>query len=136
MNTSRYVALILLGMALGVGLTIGSYYGVREYAPDLAVWYLERFGGSGKSVADTLGLEIDPSQVRSIVGDILSSDQGKTIMTDLMREGSRDMLEELIRQAAESPEFRKMLGEVLESFLSSPEGKELLKKVAETALSP
>ncbi len=97
---------------------------------------MERFGGSGKSVADTLGLEIDPSQVRSIVGDILSSDQGKAIMTDLMREGSRDMLEELIRQAAESPEFRKMLGEVLESFLSSPEGKELLKKVAETALSP
>ncbi|MGI6662519.1 MAG: hypothetical protein ACOX4B_03445 [Bacillota bacterium] len=136
MKASRYVALILLGMALGIGLTIGSYYGMKEYAPDLAVWYLKRLGGPDKSVADTLGLEIDPSEVRSIVGDILSSDQGKAIVTDLMKGPSREMFEDLLRQAADSPEFRKMLSEVLESFLLSPEGKELLKNIAKEILSP
>lgn len=136
MKASRYVALILLGMALGIGLTIGSYYGMKEYAPDLAVWYLKRLGGPDKSVADTLGLEIDPSEVRSIVGDILSSDQGKAILTDLMKGPSREMFEDLLRQAADSPEFRKMLSEVLESFLLSPEGKELLKNIAKEILSP
>jgi hypothetical protein len=123
-------------MALGIGLTIGSYYGMKEYAPDLAVWYLKRLGGPDKSVADTLGLEIDPSEVRSIVGDILSSDQGKAIVTDLMKGPSREMFEDLLRQAADSPEFRKMLSEVLESFLLSPEGKELLKNIAKEILSP
>jgi hypothetical protein len=136
LKASRYVALILLGMALGIGLTIGSYYGMKEYAPDLAVWYLKRLGGPDKSVADTLGLEIDPSEVRSIVGDILSSDQGKAIVTDLMKGPSREMFEDLLRQAADSPEFRKMLSEVLESFLLSPEGKELLKNIAKEILSP
>jgi hypothetical protein len=136
LKASRYVALILLGMALGIGLTIGSYYGMKEYAPDLAVWYLKRLGGPDKSVADTLGLEIDPSEVRSIVGDILSSDQGKAILTDLMKGPSREMFEDLLRQAADSPEFRKMLSEVLESFLLSPEGKELLKNIAKEILSP
>jgi len=136
LNTSRYVALILLGMALGIGLTIGSYYGVREYAPDLAVWYLRKLGGSEKSVADTLGIEIDPSQVRAIVGDILASDHGKAIITDLVKGPSRDMFDDLLRQAAESSEFRKLLSEVIESFLTSPEGKELLKNIAREVLSP
>ncbi len=136
MSIGRGIALVLLGVALGVGLTLGSYYGVKEYAPDLAVWYLERLGGSGKSVADTLGLEIDPSQVKAIVGDILASEQGRAIVTDLMQGQSREMLEGLIEEAMESPEFRKMLSEVLGSFLASPEGKELLKQIAKDILSP
>ncbi|HHX28043.1 MAG: hypothetical protein ACOX5Q_06235 [Bacillota bacterium] len=136
MSIGRGVALVLLGIALGVGLTVGSYYGVKEYAPDLAVWYLERLGGPGKSVTETLGLEIDPSQVRTIVGDILASDQGRAIVTDLIEGQSRETFESLVRQAMESPEFRRMLGEVLRDFLASPEGKELLRQIGKDVLSP
>lgn len=136
MRTSRSVALFFLGLITGLGLAVGSYYVVREYAPDLAVWYLRSMGGTGRSVAETLGLKVDPLEVRSIVGDVLASDEGKAVITDSLKGSSKEALEDLIREAAESPEFRKMLSDVLKSFLSSPEGQEILREITREILAP
>lgn len=139
MSLSRSVALVFLGIALGAGLTIGAYYGVREYAPDLASWYLAKMVGSspaGEPSSSPLGFQIDPAQIRGIVSDILASDQGKAVVSDLMQGQSREVFEAFLQEALKSPEFRKALGDALEVFLSSPEGKDLLKRIAKEALLP
>ena len=128
MSVKRGILLVLLGVALGVGLTVGSYYGVREYAPHLATWYLGRFAEASQPV------QIDTAQVQALVSDILASEQGRAVVSDLMQGQSRGF-EELMKEAMKSPEFRQMLSDVLGTFLTSPEGKELLKRVAR-ALMP
>lgn len=128
LSLSRGILLVLLGVALGIGLTIGSYYGVKEYAPDLASWYLAKFAGKPGPVG------MDSAQVQAIVGKILASDQGKAIVSDLMQGQSRQMLEDLLKDAMKSPEFRQTLNEMLGTFLASPEGKDLLKRIAKEAI--
>jgi hypothetical protein len=130
LSVKRGILLVLLGVALGVGLTVGSYYGVREYAPHLATWYLGRFAEASQPV------QIDTAQVQALVSDILASEQGRAVVSDLMQGQSREAFEELMKEAMKSPEFRQMLSDVLGTFLTSPEGKELLKRVAKEALMP
>lgn len=132
MSVGRSILLLFVGMALGVGLTVGSYYGVKEYAPDLAAWYLSKLAAG----PDPAAPQADASQIRAIVADILASEQGKAVVSDLLQGQSRQAFEELLNEAMKSTEFRQMLSEALGTFLSSPEGKELLKRIAKEALIP
>lgn len=139
MSFGRSAALVFLGIVLGIGLTIGTYYGVREYAPDLASYYLARTLGRspqpGTSGSGT-SLPIDSAMVKSIVQDILVSDQGRAIVWDLIQSQSRESLDAFFREAMKSPEFRKALSEALGVFLRTEEGKALMKSIARDALTP
>ncbi len=139
MPLGRTVGLIFFGIVLGIGLTVGTYYGVKEYAPDLASRYLASILGEGSSAggaAESIVPGIDSTMVRGIVQEILSSEQGKAIMWDLVQNQSRETFEAFFREAMKAPEFRQALADALGTFLATPEGKALLRKVASEALTP
>jgi hypothetical protein len=135
----RSVGLVFLGVVLGIGLTIGTYYGVREYAPDVASHYVGRLLGisSQPGAPDSgTGPGIDSATVRGVVQDILASEQGRAILWDLVQSQSRETFDAFFKEAMRSPEFRQALSDALGTFLSSPEGKALLKRVASDVLTP
>ena len=139
MSFGRSAALLFLGVLLGIGLTIGTYYGVRQYAPGLISLYLGRAlgaspvqGGPGTTSAPI----IDSGAVKSIVQDILASEQGKAIVNDLIQSQSRESLDALFAQAMQSPEFRRALSDILSSFLKTEEGKNLLRSIAKDIMTP
>jgi len=133
----RNLVLVLLGVLLGVGLTAGVLVGVREYAPELLSRILAVFIAPRQEKGNSpLALTLDPNGVRSLVQDILASEEGRTIIRDLVTGESRETLLSLLQDAMEHPEFRKTLGEALESFFNSPEGKDLIKRIAKEALKP
>ncbi len=139
MSFRRSAALVFLGVVLGIGLTVGTYYGVREYAPDLASYYLGRLlGTSPQYGASDSGTDsgIDSAMVKGIVQDILASEQGRAIVWDLVQSQSKETFDAFFKEAMKSPEFRKALADALGTFLSSPEGKALLKRIASEALTP
>ena len=138
MSLGRSIGLVFLGIVLGIGLTVGTYYGVREYAPDLASRYLARVLGTGAETGATgsAGLGIDSAMVKGIVQEILASEQGKAIVSDLVQNQSKETFEAFFREAMKSPEFRKALSDSLGTFLESPEGKALLKHIVSEAITP
>lgn len=139
MSLGRSVALVLLGAILGVGLTIGAYYGVREYAPLVASRYLAGILAGLASPAGPAGdasPTIDATTVRGIVQEILCSEQGKAMISDLVQSQPRETFEALFRQVMGSPEFRKALSDALGTFLETPEGKTLLRRIASEVVGP
>lgn len=138
MSLGRTIGLIFLGIVLGVGLTVGTYYGVREYAPDLAARYLASILGdaTGENAANSALPIMDSVMVKGIVQEVLSSEQGKAVLWDLVQNQSKETFEAFFKEAMKSSEFRQALGDALGEFLETPEGKELLKKIAREALTP
>ncbi len=139
MSLGRSVALVFLGVVLGIGLTVGTYYGVREYAPDLASRYLAKLLGSGSGTAandSSRGFALDSTMVKNVVQDILSSEQGKAIIADLVQSQSKELFEAFFQEAMKSPDFRKALSDTLGTFLQSAEGKALLRRIATEVMSP
>jgi len=135
----RTIGVLFLGIVLGIALTIGAYYGVREYAPDLAIRYLESLMGQGAPGGSPTGSilpGIDAGAVKSIVQDILSSEQGKAIVWDLFENQSKETFESFFKEAMKSPEFRQALADALGQFLETAEGKELIRRIARDALTP
>ena len=138
MPLGRTIGLIFLGIVLGVGLTVGTYYGVREYAPDLASRYLASIlsdDATGESALGALPI-MDSAMVKGIVQEVLSSEQGKAVLWDLVQNQSKETFEAFFKEAMKSAEFRQALGDALGEFLETPEGKELLKRIAREALTP
>ena len=138
MPLGRTIGLLFLGIVLGVGLTVGTYYGVREYAPDLASRYLASIlgDGAGEGAAGSILPILDSSAVKGIVQEVLSSEQGKAVLWDLVQNQSKETFEAFFKEAMKSAEFRQALGDALGEFLETPEGKDLLKRVAREALTP
>lgn len=142
LSLGRSIILIFLGICLGIGLTLGTFFGIREYAPEYLPKVATFFLGSGiPQITQSPGesgrqMALDPKIVGSIVQDILASDQGKVIIRDIMNSESRETLLSLLQEAMQSSEFRKALSDSLQSFLETQEGKELIKKIAKEALTP
>jgi len=139
LSFGRSVALVFLGAVLGIGLTLGTYYGVKEYAPELASRYLAKIlstAPASDSPSDGIGMAVDPGMVRGVVQEILGSDQGRAIVSDFMRSQSKETFEAFFKEAMKSPEFRQALSDVLGTFLESPEGKALLRRVASEVINP
>lgn len=139
MPLGRTIGVLFLGMVLGVGLTVGAYYGVREYAPQIATRYLESVmgqGAPGGSATGSILPSIDAGIVKSIVQDVLTSEQGKAVVWDLFEGQSKETFESFFKEAMKSPEFRQALADALGQFLSTAEGKELIKRIARDALTP
>ena len=144
MPLSRTFGLLFLGVVLGVGLTVGTYYGVKEYAPELASRYLstiltDNADEGTRGAADAKGTVLpvlDSGMVKGIVQDVLASEQGKAVLWDLVQSQSKETFEAFFQEAMKSAEFRKALGDALGQFLETAEGKELLRKIAREALTP
>lgn len=136
LSAGRSAGLVFLGVVLGIGLTIGTYWGVREYAPDVAAYYAGRLLGSSDRSGQAGPPQIDSAVVKGLVQDILVSEQGKAIVHDLIRSQSKESLDGLFEEALKSPEFRKSLSEALGSFLRTEEGRDLLRSIAKEALTP
>lgn len=139
MSFGRSAALVFLGILLGIGLTIGTYYGVRQYAPGLVSLYLGKALGASQTKGGPEAAPvpiIDSSLVKGIVQDILASDQGKAIVSDLIQSQSKESLNDLLAQAMQSPEFRRALSDILSNFMKTEEGKNLLKSIAKDVLTP
>ncbi len=138
MSPGRVLALILLGVCLGVGLTVGAVFGVRQYSPSLwakAVTYLA--GLPLYAEPGTSGMaNIDLSLVKAMVQEILASDQGKAVVSELISSQSQETFQAFFDEAIQSPEFRSALSETLDTFLKSPEGKDLIRRVARDAMNP
>lgn len=138
MSIKRSALLLILGTLLGVALTAGVLAGLGRYSPE----FLRRFAVNIAQVpaspapSNSHGSVTDSSAVRKLVQDILSSDQGKAIVDDIIKNQSGDMLHSMLKEAVKSPEFRKTLSEVLESFFNSPEGKDLIKKIVRDLQTP
>lgn len=138
MPLGRSIGLVFLGIVLGIGLTLGTYYGVKEYAPDLASRYLASILGEGTPSSGVAGnvMPTDSAMVKGIVQEVLSSEQGKAIMWDLVQNQSKETFEAFFKEAMKSPEFRQALADALGTFLKTAEGKALLRQVAQEALTP
>ncbi|MGE5579525.1 MAG: hypothetical protein ACM3WU_05695 [Bacillota bacterium] len=139
MPLGRTIGVLFLGIVLGIGLTVGAYYGVREYAPELASRYLESImgqGAPGGSATGSIISGIDAGAVKGIVQDILTSEQGKAIVWDLFQGQSKETFEAFFKEAMKSPEFRQALSDALGQFLETAEGKELIRRIARETLTP
>ncbi len=138
MPISRSIGLVFLGIVLGIGLTLGTYYGVREYAPELAARYLASVLGEKTSAGEqgASGTGLDTSTVKGIVQEVLNSEQAKAVLRDLMQSQSKETFEAFFKEAVKSPEFRQALAEALESFLETAEGKAFLLRIATEIMTP
>lgn len=119
--------MVVLGAALGVGLTVGAFFAIKEYAPTIAAWYLERQGGPSA----LLGTQ----DIEAMVADVLGSPECKSALLDMVK-GQTDTLESVLRESMESAEFRKTLSDILGEFFSTQEGKDLLKRIIKENLVP
>lgn len=138
MSLGRTVALVFLGVVLGVGMTVGTYYGVKEYAPDLAARYLARLLNTtpAPDTPDGGGSVIDSAMIKNVVQEVLGSDQGRAIVSDFMQGQSKETFEAFFKEAMKSPEFRQALSDALGTFLESAEGKTLLRRIASEVMTP
>lgn len=138
LSPGRVIALVLIGVCLGIGLTVGITLGVRQYSPALwakAVTYLTSLPlATGSNSAGTSN--IDMSLVKAMVQEILASDQGKAVVSELISSQSQDTFKTFFNEAVNSPEFRSALLETLDAFLKSAEGKDLIRRVARDAMNP
>ena len=121
MTAGKAVLLVTFGIVLGIALTIGAHAGIRENISALIGIALGNPQYNG---------QLDPSVISGIIQDIFSSEQGKAIINDIIQNYSGETLDLIIKQAAQSLEFKKALTEVLESFLDSDEGRALVLKTA------
>lgn len=138
LSFGRTAALVFLGVILGLGMAVGTYYGVKEYAPDLAARYFARMLNlqPAPDSPDGTGSMIDSNMVKSVVQEVLGSDQGRAIISDFMRNQSKETFEAFFTEAMKSPEFRQALSNALGTFLESAEGKALLRRIASEVMTP
>ncbi len=130
--------MIFLGIMLGVVILMVSVFCVWQFAPDLvarATGYLAMRGWSDERAGNS-SASIDQLLLKGMVQDILSSDQARAIVSDVLDARTRDTFETFLIDAMKSTEFRKALADALETFLKSPEGKTLVRKIAEEMLTP
>ena len=131
--------MLMLGILLGICLTFGTVYAVRRYSPDWwaqAMLYLaaKELAPTGKDGNIVSGMDV--SFVKEMVQDILTSEQGKAIVSDLVRSQSQQTFESFFAEAMRNPDFRMALSDALGTFLQSAEGKSLVKKVAQEVMNP
>ncbi len=126
------VLLFTLGLLLGLGLSVGALYGARAFVPDFWTRAIDFFaieatksGAGGGSPANI----VDSSFVKGIVQDILTSDQTKAIVSEMVRDQSNDTFQTFFREALENPDVRKALKDALHDFLTSDDGKAILTQI-------
>ncbi len=134
MSGKQQMAYILLGVAIGACLSMGALAGLAYYAPHVILSWQQTIAGTG-SEDDSAQAVLDQSILKSLIQDILCSEQGKALVNDIMRSQAPLTLRQMLEEAMDSPEFREALGEALASFLSSPEGAELMRRLAEQIMS-
>ncbi len=124
MSPTKTFFLIVLGICLGFGLTVGAVFAVKQYAPEVWAKTLVHFAMFQSANEPEEPLKIDPIVARQAIGELLNSGQGK------------DMMYDFFDQALESPEFRNALIEGLEAFFKSPEGIDLIRRIAFEIIKP
>lgn len=134
MSGRQRVAYVFLGVVIGTCLSVGALIGVANYAPGVFLHW--------QQVITRAGLEDDPAQslidqslVKSLIQDILSSEQGKALVNNIIRNQAPLTLQQMLEEAMESPEFRVALGEALDSFLKTEEGTALIRRLAEEIMT-
>ncbi len=124
LSPTRTFFLIVLGICLGFGLTVGAVFAMKEYAPDMWAKTLVRFAMSQNTDEPNKSGSIDLGLAQKAIVELLNSSQG------------RDMLYSFFDEALESPEFRNALLESLEAFFKSPEGIDLIRRIAYEVIKP
>jgi hypothetical protein len=130
---------LFLGILLGICLSIGTVYAVRQFSPRLwtqAMLYLAAKDSTPDGGDDNTIGGMDAGFVKGIVQDILTSEQGKAIVSDLVKSQSQSTFETFFSEAMKNPDFRLALSDALGTFLQSTEGKALVRKVAQEVMNP
>jgi hypothetical protein len=135
----RPTLILLTGILLGVCLSFGSVYAIRQYSPDWWAQTMLYLAAKDLTSTDTEGNTVgglDMDFVKGLVQDVLTSEQGKAIVSDLVRSQSQKTFEAFFSEAMKNPDFRLALSDALGDFLQSAEGKALVRKVAQEAMNP
>ncbi|HHW26466.1 MAG TPA: hypothetical protein GXX23_03880 [Firmicutes bacterium] len=131
--------MLFLGLLLGISLTLVTVYAVMQFSPNLLAQAMAYFAAKEISPTGENGETmngIDTTFLKGMIQDILTSEQGKAIVSDLVKSQSQDTFETFFAEAMKNPDFRSALSDALGTFLQSAEGKALIKKVAQEAMSP
>lgn len=130
---------LFLGVLLGIFLSFGTVYAIRQFSPGLwaqtMLYLATKDHVSGLGGGETIN-GIDTGFVKGMIQDILTSEQGKAIVSDLVKSQSQDTFETFFSEALKNPDFRLALSDALGTFFQSAEGKALVKKVAQEVMSP
>jgi len=138
LTRKQRILFIFIGMFVGIALTCGLYFGIKQFAPQL-IPHVLRFSNALTPEKDRLTGKtgtVDITLVKDLVQEILASEQGKAIIQDLVENQSAQTLDSLFQEIMKSSECRKTLASAVESFLKTPEGKELINKITRDILNP
>jgi hypothetical protein len=106
---------------------------LANYAPDVYFSWQQMITGTALE-DDTAQLLPDQSVLKSLIQDILSSEQGKALVSDIIRTQAPLTWRQMLEEATGSVEFRETLVEALDSFFKTEEGATLIRRVVEDAM--
>ena len=132
MSRGQRIAYLLLGFVLGIGMSFGALIGLVNYAPNYLLDWQSVLTGTSLTVNPSPGTQtvLEQSMVKSTIQDILTSEQGKAVVNELIRDQAPIILKQIFEESMDSTEFRLALRESLDSFLKTPEGTELIRRIA------
>lgn len=136
MTIWRTAFLIFLGVILGLAAVAGTYRGLGYIAPKVLAQLLGGSTSPDTGIKQQGSLPVDMSLIKGMVQEIICSEQGKAILSDLLKSQPRETFQAMFSEAMKSPEFRKSLSDALETFFTSQEGRELMTKIAREVLKP
>ena len=137
MSKGQRIRYVFLGVIIGIFISAGILLSLLSFAPEYLVdWsgILARFTAK-KPMAGQQDLLLDQTMLKGIIQDILTSEQGKALVNDLIRSQTPETLQGLLKEIMDSPEFKIALGEALELFLNRPEGNLLIRRIAQKAIT-
>ncbi|HHX10618.1 MAG TPA: hypothetical protein GX729_04555 [Firmicutes bacterium] len=134
MSGRQRIAYVCLGVVIGVCLSMGTLAGLAYYAPHVILDLQQAISGTVLDDDPAQAL-LDQSMVKSLVQDILCSEQGKALVNDIIRNQAPSTFRQMLDEAMASPEFRAALGEALGSFLNSDEGTELMRRLTQQIMT-
>ncbi len=131
-SRGQRIAYLFLGIVIGICMSAGALLGLASYAPGYLLNWQQVLMGTGLADSPAPGTQtlLDQTMLKSIIQDILASEQGKALVNDLIRSQAPLTISQLLEEAMDSPEFRVALGEALNSFLKTPEGSQLIRRIA------
>lgn len=138
MSRAQRIGYVFLGVIIGVFMSAGILLGLSSFAPEYLLdrtEILTRFT-SKNPITGQQDLLLDQTVLKGIIQDILTSEQGKALVNELIQSQTPETLQGLLKEVMDSPEFKVALGEALESFLNSPEGHRLVQQIVQRAITP
>jgi hypothetical protein len=129
---------VFIGFLIGMCLSVGAWLGLANYAPSYLLGWQKTLTKTELEQQHGLNAQIVPesNMIKSIIQDILTSEQGKAIVNELIQTQGPEILKQMLEESINSPEFRATLGKAINTFLKTPEGKQLIKQIANEILTP